>query len=135
MRGPPPKPTYLRILEGNPSKRPLNRNEPQPPPVETLDPPDYLGGHAATEWCRIVPGLSAMRLLTIADIRARRVLRRLCALARGEEALARFRAGDPVTRGLLVDGRVNPLVGIARNAARDMLRQPSVGKRASALLR
>src|SRR6516162_99002 len=39
---------------------------------------------------------------------ARRVLRRLCALARGEEALARFRAGDPVTRGLLVDGRVNP---------------------------
>ena len=68
MRGPPPKPTYLRILEGNPSKRPLNRNEPQPPPVETLDPPDYLGGHAATEWCRIVPGLSAMRLLTIADI-------------------------------------------------------------------
>jgi len=39
MRGPPPKPTYLRILEGNPSKRPLNRNEPQPPPVETLDPP------------------------------------------------------------------------------------------------
>ena len=49
MRGPPPKPTYLRILEGNPSKRPLNRNEPQPPPVETLDPPDYLGGHAATE--------------------------------------------------------------------------------------
>jgi len=70
MRGPPPKPTYLRILEGNPSKRPLNRNEPQPPPVETLDPPDYLGGHAATEWCRIVPGLSAMRLLTIADIPA-----------------------------------------------------------------
>src|SRR6516164_1996898 len=70
MRGPPLKPTYLRILEGNPSKRPLNRNEPQPPPVETLDPPDYLGGHAATEWCRIVPGLSAIRLLTIADIPA-----------------------------------------------------------------
>ena len=129
MRGPPPKPTYLRILEGNPSKRPLNRNEPQPPPVETLDPPDYLGGHARARLERHAPvddcGYSG----------ARRVLRRLCALARGEEALARFRAGDPVTRGLLVDGRVNPLVGIARNAARDMLRQPSVGKRASALLR
>jgi P27 family predicted phage terminase small subunit len=125
MRGPPPKPTYLRILEGNPSKRPLNRNEPQPPPVETLDPPWYLSGDAAAaaEWRRIASGLCAMRLLTIADIHA---LAAYCvAYSRwlaSEEALASFRANDPVTYGLLVGGKTNPLVYVARNAAADMLR-------------
>jgi P27 family predicted phage terminase small subunit len=123
MRGPLPKPTHLRVLEGNPSKRPLNRNEPKPPPVETLDSPDYLSGYARAEWIRIVPGLCAMRLLTSADIPA---LGLYCvAYSRwreAEEALARFRANDPATHGLIVDGRTNPLVGIASNAGRDMLR-------------
>jgi P27 family predicted phage terminase small subunit len=39
-----------------------------------------------------------------------------------EEKLAEQREKDPVTRGLLIDGRINPLVKIARNAAADMLR-------------
>ncbi len=30
QRGPAPKPTALRILEGNPGKRPLNASEPRP---------------------------------------------------------------------------------------------------------
>ena len=30
--GRPPKPTYLKVLEGNPGKRPLNENEPKPKP-------------------------------------------------------------------------------------------------------
>ncbi|HZK10243.1 MAG TPA: phage terminase small subunit P27 family, partial [Clostridia bacterium] len=29
-RGRKPKPTALKVLEGNPGKRPLNKNEPQP---------------------------------------------------------------------------------------------------------
>jgi P27 family predicted phage terminase small subunit len=31
-RGPAPKPTTLKVLEGNPGKRPLNENEPKPVP-------------------------------------------------------------------------------------------------------
>jgi P27 family predicted phage terminase small subunit len=123
MHGPPPKPTHLRILQGNPSCRPLNRNEPQPPPVETVDPPDYLSGHSRDEWRRIAPCLRNLRLLTQADVP---VLAAYC-IAYGrwreaEEALAKFRAEDPVTHGLLVEGRINPLVRISRNAARDCLR-------------
>ena len=30
-RGRKPKPTALKLLEGNPSRRALNKNEPQPP--------------------------------------------------------------------------------------------------------
>jgi len=30
MAGRKPKPTALKIIEGNPGKRPLNKNEPKP---------------------------------------------------------------------------------------------------------
>lgn len=31
MSGPPKTPTHLRLVRGNPSKRPINENEPKPP--------------------------------------------------------------------------------------------------------
>ncbi|WP_447215654.1 P27 family phage terminase small subunit, partial [Citrobacter pasteurii] len=31
MSGPPKTPTHLRLVRGNPSKRPINTNEPKPP--------------------------------------------------------------------------------------------------------
>lgn len=31
MSGPPKTPTHLRLVKGNPSKRPINKNEPKPP--------------------------------------------------------------------------------------------------------
>ncbi len=31
MSGPPKTPTHLRLVRGNPSKRPINNNEPKPP--------------------------------------------------------------------------------------------------------
>lgn len=30
MSGPPKTPTHLRLVRGNPSKRPINENEPKP---------------------------------------------------------------------------------------------------------
>lgn len=65
-RGPPPKPTALRILEGNPSKRPLNPNEPKPP-VGIPDCPGHLDQFAKAEWKRIAPILDRLGLLTIVD--------------------------------------------------------------------
>lgn len=31
MSGPPKTPTHLRLVKGNPSKRAINKNEPNPP--------------------------------------------------------------------------------------------------------
>lgn len=65
-RGPPPKPTRLRILNGNASRRPLNADEPRPAEREP-EQPAWLTGEAKTEWARIVPELKLLRLLTVVD--------------------------------------------------------------------
>jgi len=66
MPGPPPKPTHLKLITGNPGKRKLNKNEPKPtigiPPV-----PDHLSDEAKAEWTRIAVDLNAIGLLTHVD--------------------------------------------------------------------
>jgi P27 family predicted phage terminase small subunit len=48
-RGPPPKPTTIKILEGNPGKRPLNTREPRA--ERTLpDPPKSMKPENKREW-------------------------------------------------------------------------------------
>ncbi len=66
MRGRRPKPTRLKVLTGNPGKRPLNTNEPLPEPAAPECPPE-LGPVARQEWDRIVGELAALRLLTELD--------------------------------------------------------------------
>lgn len=69
--GPKPKPTRRKLLEGNPGRRPLNTQEPTPPPADaTFDaPPPELTGHAdaIAEWTRIVPMLREARVITHAE--------------------------------------------------------------------
>lgn len=66
-RGPPPTPTALKILRGNPGRRPLNPNEPQP---ERASPtcPEWMPPAGRTEWERIVPELDRLNMLTLLDI-------------------------------------------------------------------
>lgn len=61
-----PKPTHLKVLEGNPGKRPLPRSEPKPRPVPPKR-PAWLTGEGRREWERVVPELSRLGLLTIVD--------------------------------------------------------------------
>lgn len=68
-RGRKPKPTALKVLEGNPGKRPLNEHEPIPPKVK-LKCPDWLLPEAKKEWKRLAPALEAMGVLTMADLTA-----------------------------------------------------------------
>ena len=66
IRGPVPTPTALKVLRGNPGKRPLNKHEPKPR-KKIPKCPEWMDEVAKTEWFRIVPELKKMGLLTSID--------------------------------------------------------------------
>lgn len=66
MRGRKPVPTTLKLLEGNPGRRPLNAQEPQPA-VAIPDCPAFLDNVDREEWTRTATLLAEMGLLTAAD--------------------------------------------------------------------
>ncbi len=65
-RGPPPTPTQLKILRGNPGHRPLPKGEPVPRSTR-IQPPRYLGPIARAAFRKIVRELEAMRVRTTGD--------------------------------------------------------------------
>lgn len=68
-RGRKPKPTALKELEGNPSRRTLNENEPKP--RAAVSPcPDWLEDEAKAEWARTGEILADMGVLTEVDVTA-----------------------------------------------------------------
>lgn len=70
LRGPPPKPTAIKRLEGNPSGRPLNKREPMPSPLLAIDPPDTLPEAGKTIWRQLSGELIRIGLLTSIDTNA-----------------------------------------------------------------
>jgi P27 family predicted phage terminase small subunit len=66
-RGPQPKPTTLKIAQGNPGKRALNDNEPVPPPGDIAC-PAWVEGVAREVWDQLAPVCVAMKTLTTADV-------------------------------------------------------------------
>ncbi len=66
MAGRKPKPTKLKLITGNPGKRPLNEREPQPKPG-IPECPGHLDEEARAEWVRIVPELCGMGVLARTD--------------------------------------------------------------------
>src|SRR3954447_21751271 len=66
LRGPAPKPTAIKRLEGNPGKRKLNEAEPTPT-LGAPECPDHLDDVARKEWDRLTTILTAMKVLTEAD--------------------------------------------------------------------
>lgn len=84
MAAPRPTPTALKILRGNPGKRALNRNEPQPLPTDAT-PPVSLPPEAVAIWNERVPELIRIGTVTLAD---RGEVAKACLLdARGLAAL------------------------------------------------
>jgi P27 family predicted phage terminase small subunit len=129
MPGPRPIPTHLKLLRGNPGHQKLNKDEPQPQvPAEVPEPPRFLSGYAADEWWRVAPELHRLGLLTVLDVGAFAAYCVAYAHWRtAEEALAEMAKRDATTSGLLIktssgDAAQNPVVGIARRAAADMVR-------------
>lgn len=106
-----PLPTQLKLINGNPGRRPLNENEPKPR-VTLLRPPAELNDDGRIEWRRIARDLYALGILTTVD---RAALFAYCQsygrLIRAERELA---AADG---NLLV-----PLVSVANRHMANMMR-------------
>lgn len=62
IRGRRPKPTPLRLLQGNPGKRAIP-DVPDLPTTSGLEPPDWLTGKAGEFWAAHAPSLQAAGLL------------------------------------------------------------------------
>lgn len=66
MRGPAPKPTKLKIAAGNPGKRPINGEEPQPEEASGRA-PDWLSDDAKKIWFQIAGPMTRSGLATAVD--------------------------------------------------------------------
>ena len=127
MKGRKPKPTHLRVVEGNRENRPLNARE---APVKRAlpAPPPFLAPEAKLEWKRISEELYNIGLLSNVD---RAALAAYCqAYARwsqAEQAISKMGERDLLTGGLMIkttNGNAiqNPLVGTANQAMAAMMR-------------
>ena len=66
MPGPKPKPTALKLLQGNPGHQKLPQNEPKPRPI-TPNAPVYLNSVGIQRWNELLPELELIGTLTIVD--------------------------------------------------------------------
>ena len=69
MPGRRPKSSYEKAILGNPGRRPLNHDEPNPQVGVPRKPP-HLGKFASELWDELVETLTTTRVLTMADGRA-----------------------------------------------------------------
>jgi P27 family predicted phage terminase small subunit len=122
-----PKPTHLKLVTGNPGKRPLNTAEPKPA-RKLPTPPTFLSAEAKVEWRRVAGELFRLGLLTGID---RAPLAAYCqSYGRwkvAERCIAEMAARDEVVAGLLVktkkgDAVQNPLIWTANRAMADAVR-------------
>ena len=119
MAGRRPKPTALRLIEGNPGKRAINKREPKPG-REIPSCPAHLTDAGKVAWGRLCALLDRMGVLTEADAFT---LERLCdcyaeILACREEVEARGRIYESVKGEGEVLMKANPAVAMLADADR-----------------
>ena len=119
MRGRRPKPTRMKVLTGNPGKRPLNVSEPSLDAAVPECPPE-LGPVAHREWDRLVGELTVLKLLTNLD---RAALAAYCGSyslwAESMEAIQKFGTMVKSPSGYPIQ---SPYVAIANRQAEIMMR-------------
>jgi P27 family predicted phage terminase small subunit len=102
MRGRTPTPTNLRILRGNPGKRPLRMDEFRPA-AEIPSCPRHLKGEARKEWLRVTKELLQYGMVSAVD---RGALAMLCTLwgryVDAEEMIEKAAEQAPGSKGLFV---------------------------------
>lgn len=114
MAGRKPKPTKLKMLEGNPGKRPLNENE----PVFALASgraPRGLSAGALRFWREVAGELVAAGLLTVADMPAAVMMAEHFSVAR--QAATKLAADGLVEIDEHGAARKHPLLQVMRDAS------------------
>jgi len=114
MRGRKPKPTHLRVIEGNPGHRPINHDEPEPDGDVSKEPPEFLSARAQYYWRKTI-GDAPEGMIKATD---NGIFMGYCiACADFEEATIKVNEAGPVIR---IPGQAgfqqNPFVSIKRNA-------------------
>jgi P27 family predicted phage terminase small subunit len=113
MTGRPPKPTAVKIAEGNPGHRPLNTREPKPE-VGAPPRPKDLSKVARKEWDRIVRLLKPTGVLARTDLA---VLEMYCeSYADFKDALKWVRKLGPLVKAKNGTIQHNPAIGICNTA-------------------
>jgi len=119
MRGRRPVPTRIKVLTGNPGKRPLNEHEPRPEPA-IPDCPPQLGPLAREEWNRLTTELSSLGMITALD---RSALATYCNAyglwAEATEAIQKYGTMVKSPTGYPIQ---SPYVSIANRQAEIMMR-------------
>ena len=119
IMGRKPKPTAIKILEGNPGKRKLNPNEPKPKGKAPRC-PIWLEEEARQEWRRLAKTLETMGVLTEADAA---VFAAYCqAYGRWKQAEAKIADGNLVFLTPSGYPQQNPYLSIAQQNMRLMHR-------------
>ena len=119
MRGRKPKPTALRLVEGNLSRRPFNRNEPKPPTAMPTC-PSHLSPTAKAEWKRLARTLNETGLLTGID---RTALATYCqAYGRWVEAERKLSETPPLLKTPAGYVQASPWIAIANKQIELMTR-------------
>jgi P27 family predicted phage terminase small subunit len=112
-----PKPTRLKLLAGNPGKRPLNTREPAPE-LATPERPPELDDVAAAEWARVCPELAAIGVLTRLD---RSALAAYCqSWSQWLHAIEKLKTTGPVVKAPSGFPIQNPYFAIANSALKQM---------------
>ena len=119
MKGRKPKPSVLRLIEGNPGGRPLPQDEPQPR-VCLPSCPRWLSLEAKREWRRLGPRLRAAGIMTELDGTA---LALLCQTwSRWKDAEERVDRFGAVVQGSHGQVMRSPYTRIAAQALDQLLR-------------
>jgi P27 family predicted phage terminase small subunit len=119
MRGRKPKPTALKLVDGNPGRRPIRGSEPKPPATRPTC-PAHLSPTAKAEWKRLAGALSEIGLLTQID---RTVLAAYCqAYGRWVEAERRLAETPPLLKTPAGYVQVSPWVTISNKQVELMTR-------------
>ena len=117
MAGRRPLPTALKLIRGNPGKRPINRDEPKPA-VTIPTCPAHLSPIAKTEWRRISKMLANLGIVTPID---RAALAAYCqSYGRWVDAEKKVQERGDVVKSANGNIMTNPYLSVANRAMDNM---------------
>lgn len=132
MAGRPPKPTALKVVEGNAGKRAINKQEPDPDYLQDLSAPDWLTRvpGAVQVWDELAPKLRSAKLLTEIDVQALSQL----AVSLAHFRLAATKTGENLVKHKLVENDEGETVEAGEHINPWLLVQSMSFKQSNALM-